>query len=441
MDGASLLLGRLSRRIAAATAESAMENPSLDEPRPASPGPQDGAGRLDHRIIGNRQNLFHQQEDGPGMVFWHPRGFALYQAVEGHIRRHMRRAGYREVRTPQLLARALWEASGHWEKFGASMFALEDGERSFALKPMSCPGHIQIFNRGVRSFRDLPLRLSEFGACHRNEPSGALMGLMRTRAFVQDDAHVFCTEAQILPEVARFARLLATVYGEFGFADVEVCFATRPQSRAGDEMQWDQAEAALLAAARAAGLDPVVKPGEGAFYGPKLEFHLADRMGRRWQCGTIQADFVLPERLNARYADSDGRRRRPVILHHAVLGSIERFLAILLEQHQGALPLWLAPDQVAVASVSAAQADYAERVAERLRRAEIRVAVDAGPERLARKVMDARELGIPVFLAVGAREAESGTVSLRHADGAQEVLTLADAAQWITWQAAVPSGS
>ncbi len=418
-----------------------MEDPSLDHSCPSPDHPRGGADLLDHRDIGNRQSLFHQQEDGPGMVFWHPRGFALYQAVEGHIQRHMRRAGYAEVRTPQLLARTLWEASGHWEKFGASMFTVEDGERSFALKPMSCPGHIQIFNRGVRSYRDLPLRLSEFGACHRNEPSGALLGLMRGRAFVQDDAHVFCTEAQIMAEVARFARLLSAVYGDFGFAEVEVGFATRPASRAGDEAQWDRAEAALLSAARAAGLDPATRPGEGAFYGPKLEFHLADRMGRRWQCGTIQADFVLPERLNARYADSDGRLRHPVILHHAVLGSIERFLAVLLEQHQGALPLWLAPEQVTVATVSPAEADYAEHVAERLRRAGLRVAVDAGPARLARKIVDGRELGIPIFLAVGAREAGSGTVALRHPGGVQEVLSLADAAQWITWQAAPPGGT
>ncbi len=420
-----------------------MDIPSLETPGPASaPGNlsrgQDAIDPLDHRAIGNRQALFHQQEDGPGMVFWHPRGFALYQAVEGHIRRHMRRAGYREVRTPQLLDRALWEASGHWEKFGANMFAVDDGERCLALKPMSCPGHIQIFNRGVRSFRDLPLRLAEFGACHRDEPSGALHGLMRTRAFVQDDAHVFCSEAQIAAEVARFARLLNAVYDDFGFRDVAVYFATRPETRAGDEAQWDRAEAALLEAAHAAGLTPELKPGEGAFYGPKLEFHLADRLGRRWQCGTIQADFVLPERLDAHYADSDGGRRRPVILHHAVLGSIERFLAVLLEQHRGALPLWLAPDQAMVASVGEAQAGYAERVVERLRGADIRVAVDVRGERLSRKVVEARELGIPLFLAVGAREAADGTVSLRHAGGTQEVLALDDAAQWITWQAAPP---
>lgn len=399
------------------------------------------AGALDphdHRAIGNRQGLFHQQEAGPGQVFWHPRGFALYQVVEGHIRRHMRRAGYREVRTPQLLARSLWESSGHWEKFGANMFALEDGERSFALKPMSCPGHIQIFNRGVRSFRDLPLRLAEFGHCHRNEPSGALMGLMRTRAFVQDDAHVFCSEAQVVAEVRRFAGLLRTVYGDFGFDDVEVFFATRPALRAGDDRQWDRAEAALLEAARAAGLDPTVRPGEGAFYGPKLEFHLADRLGRRWQCGTIQADFVLPGRLDAHYVDGDGTRRRPVILHHAVLGSIERFLAILLEQHRGQLPLWLAPDQVVVASVGAAQANYAERVAERLRRAELRAAVDSRDERLSRKVAEAHEQGVPLLIAVGARESAQNSVSLRHAGGAQEVLALDDAVQWITWQAAPP---
>lgn len=396
---------------------------------------------FDHRAIGNRQHLFHQQGEGAGMVFWHPRGFALYQVVESHIRRHMRRAGYREVRTPQLLDRALWQASGHWEKFGGNMFALDDGEKTLALKPMSCPGHIQIFNRGVRSFRDLPLRLAEFGWCHRNEPSGALMGLMRTRAFVQDDAHVFCTEAQIVPEVARFARLLAAVYAEFGFGEVEVCFATRPALRAGDDSAWDRAEAALLAAARAAGLDPVLKPGEGAFYGPKLEFHLADRLGRRWQCGTIQADFVLPERLNAQYTDSDGSRKRPVILHHAVLGSIERFLAILLEQHRGRLPLWLAPEQVMVASIGPAQIEYAEKVAQRLISAELRVAVDLSSERLARKVVAARELGIPLFIAVGALEAQTGAVSLRHPDGAQETMSLADAVQWISWEAAAPTAS
>jgi threonyl-tRNA synthetase len=445
MDGASLLTGlAIRRRRPAATAESPMDIPSPKTPDAAGPPASLSRGQgavdaLDHRAIGNRQALFHQQEDGPGMVFWHPRGFALYQTVESHIRRHMRRAGYREVRTPQLLDRALWEASGHWEKFGTSMFALEDGERRLALKPMSCPGHIQIFNRGVRSFRDLPLRFAEFGACHRDEPSGALHGLMRTRAFVQDDAHVFCSEAQIAGEVARFARLLTAVYGDFGFDDVAVCFATRPEARAGDEAQWDRAEASLLDAARAAGLSPELKPGEGAFYGPKLEFHLADRLGRRWQCGTIQADFVLPERLDAHYADSDGSRRRPVILHHAVLGSIERFLAILLEQYRGALPLWLAPDQVVVATVGTAQAAYGERVAERLRAADIRVMLDAGGERLSRKVMEARELGIPLLLAVGAREAANGTVALRHADGSQEVLALADAVQWITWQATPPS--
>ncbi len=422
-----------------------MEQPSPPKPKISKPEPAalDGPGSLDphdHRAIGNRQRLFHQQEDGPGQVFWHPRGFAVYQAVEAHVRRHMRRAGYREVRTPQLLARSLWEQSGHWEKFGRNMFALEDGATCFALKPMSCPGHIQIFNRGVRSFRDLPLRLAEFGACHRNEPSGALMGLMRTRAFVQDDAHVFCSEAQIGGEVQRFARLLRVVYGDFGFDDVEVCFATRPEARAGDEAAWDRAEAALLEAARAAGLEPEIRPGEGAFYGPKLEFHLADRHGRRWQCGTIQADFVLPERLDAHYADSDGARRRPVILHHAVLGSIERFLAVLLEQHQGRLPLWLAPDQVVVASIGAEQADYTEQVAERLRGADLRVAVDSRNERLSRKVVDAREQGTPLFLAVGAREAAEGSVSLRHPDGSQEVLALADAVQWITWQAAPPAG-
>ncbi len=379
----------------------------------------------DHRAIGNRMDLFHQQEEGAGMVFWHPRGFALYQVIEGYIRRQMRAAGYREVRTPQLLSRALWQASGHWEKFGDNMFALPgEDSHALALKPMNCPGHIQIFNKRIRSFRDLPFRLAEFGACHRDEPSGALLGLMRTRAFVQDDAHVFCADDDIVAEVARFCALLRRVYADFGFDDMAVAFSTRPAVRAGTDAVWDRAEAALADAAKQAGLDCRAQPGEGAFYGPKLEFALRDNRGREWQCGTVQVDLVLPERLDAAYVDADNKRRRPVLLHHAVLGSIERFIGILLEHHQGRLPLWLAPEQIAVASITEAAADYAGEVAARFEEAGFRVALDTRKARLPRKIVDAREAGIPLLAAVGAREAAAGTVALRGADGDSEVLAV-----------------
>jgi threonyl-tRNA synthetase len=378
----------------------------------------------DHRAIGNRMDLFHQQEEAPGMVFWHPRGFALYEVVAGYIRKRMHAAGYRPVLTPQLMGRELWEASGHWEKFGESMFALADGDRQLALKPMSCPGHIQIFNQRVRSFRDLPFRLFELGAVHRNEPSGAWQGLMRTRAFVQDDAHVFCREEQIEAEVARFCALLREVYADFGFAGLRVGFSTRPPQRVGSDAVWDRAEGALAAAARAADLAFVEQPGEGAFYGPKLEFALRDSQGRHWQCGTIQVDFVLPERLDACYVDELNARPRPVILHHAVLGSIERFVAMLLEHYAGNLPLWLAPEQILCAPIGSEQDAYAERVAALLAGWGYRAAVDRRPERLPRKIVDAHALGIPILLALGRREAAGETVALRRRDGRQESLPL-----------------
>ncbi|WP_207483333.1 threonine--tRNA ligase [Arenibaculum pallidiluteum] len=384
----------------------------------------------DHRAIGNRLDLFHQQEEGPGMVFWHPRGTALYRVVEETIRRRMAAAGFREVRTPQLLSRSLWERSGHWAKFGDAIFAFGEGERVMALKPMSCPGHVQIFNKRVRSHRDLPVRLCEFGACHRNEPSGALQGLMRTRAFVQDDAHIFCREDQVEEEVARFCRMLAAVYADFGFPGFSVGFSTRPALRAGSEEAWDKAEAMLAAAARAAGLSPRLQPGEGAFYGPKLEFILKDRHGRDWQCGTVQLDLVLPERLDAEYVDSENRRVRPVMIHHAVLGSIERFVAILLEHHGGALPFWLAPEQVAVAPVDpadAGQAAYARHVVAELSGPGLRAVLDDRPERLPRRIVDAHANGIPVFVAVGARELGAGTVSVRRRNAAPVALPLARA--------------
>lgn len=382
----------------------------------------------DHRAIANRMDLFHQQEEGPGMVFWHPRGFALYRVIEDTIRARMKQAGFHEIRTPQLLARELWEKSGHWEKFAGNMFVIDDDERAHALKPMSCPAHVQVFNKRVRSFRDLPLRLAEFGACHRNEPSGALYGLMRTRAFVQDDAHIFCAPDDVEAEVARFCRMLFEIYDDFGFDDIAVAFSTRPEKRAGSDEAWDRAETALEAAAKAADLDYRVDAGEGAFYGPKLDFHLRDSHGRDWQCGTVQLDLVLPERLDASYIDSDGQRARPVMIHHAVLGSIERFIGMLLEHHSGDLPLWLAPDQVVVANITDASACYARDVASRLEADGLRVALDLRSDRIAKKIIDARAAGIPVLAAVGEREARDMTVSLRQRDGNQQVVALSAAA-------------
>lgn len=381
----------------------------------------------DHRAIANRMDLFHQQEEGAGMVFWHPRGFALYRIIEDYLRRRMRRAGFREIRTPQLLSRLLWERSGHWEKFAGAIFALEHEHGALALKPMSCPAHVQVFNQRQRSFRDLPLRYCEFGACHRDEPSGALHGLMRTRAFVQDDAHIFCTPDQVEAEVARFARLLLSIYADFGFAPPRVAFSTRPEQRAGSEADWDRAEAHLEAAARAAGLSYAVDPGEGAFYGPKLDFHLRDAQGREWQCGTVQLDLVQPERLRAHYTNAGGNQERPVMLHHAVLGSMERFIGMLLEHYAGALPLWLAPDQILIASVGAEHHDYAEQVAADLTGADFRVVTDLRPERLGRKVVDAHHAGIPLVAVVGSKEADQATVALRWRDGRQETMPVSAA--------------
>ena len=392
----------------------------------------------DHRALGNRLDLFHQQQEGPGMVFWHPRGVALWRVIEDHIRHRMRQAGYREVRTPQILARSLWEQSGHWEKFGADMFALEAEGRPLAIKPMSCPCHIQIFNKRVRSFRDLPMRYFEFGAVHRSEPSGALHGLFRTRAFVQDDAHVFCREDQVEDEVRRFCQIQTALYADFGFHEVEVRFSTRPEVRAGADDVWDRAERSLELAARAAGLDPVVQPGEGAFYGPKLEFHLKDRLGRSWQCGTIQLDFVLPERLGAAYHDAENGSSRPVILHHAVLGSLERFIGVLLEHHDGNLPAWLAPEQVLVASINKEAAPYALKIEQALLDAGLRVALDDGADTLPRKIVDARERGIPLIAVIGKREARERTVALRHRDGQQEELPMDEAVARIIAEAAGP---
>ena len=381
----------------------------------------------DHRALGNRLDLFHQQPEGPGMVFWHPRGVALWRVIEDHIRDRMRAAGYREVRTPQILARSLWERSGHCDKFGPAMFTLEAEGRPLAVKPMSCPCHIQIFNKRVRSFRDLPMRYFEFGAVHRSEPSGALHGLFRARGFVQDDAHVFCREDQVEAEVRRFCQIQTALYADFGFHQIEARFSTRPAVRAGSDAVWDRAERSLEAAARAGGLDPLLQPGEGAFYGPKLEFHLKDRLGRSWQCGTVQLDFVLPERLDAAYHDGTNGSARPVILHHAVLGSLERFIGILLEQHDGNLPAWLAPEQLLVASINKEAAPYAHKLEQALDAAGVRVALDDGADTLPRKIVEARERGIPLIAVIGKREARERTVALRHRDGRQEALPLNEA--------------
>jgi len=377
----------------------------------------------DHRSLGNRLDLFHQQEDAPGMVFWHPRGWVLYRLIEDHIRRRMRGAGYREVRSPQILAQSIFRQSGHLEKAADTMFHfVQDDGRAWAVKPVSCPGHIQIFNQRLRSFRDLPMRYCEFGCVHRDEPSGALHGLMRARQFTQDDAHVFCTADQVEAEVLHFCRLQKLIYADFGFERFEVRFSTRPEQRAGDDALWDKVEAALDAAARAAGLEPILQPGEGAFYGPKLEFHLQDRLGRWWQCGTVQLDSVLPERMGVAYRDEQNGRAVPVILHHAVLGSLERFIGILLEQHDGALPLWLSPEQIVLASIGSEQGDYAAELCQRFDAAGFRAVLDDGPDTIARKIVAAHEASIPLVGVVGAREARNGTIALRHRDGAQEVL-------------------
>ena len=388
------------------------------------------AERRDHRRIGKDMGLFHLQEEAVGSVFWHPKGWKLYRTTEDYMRRRLDEAGYQEVRTPQLVDRSLWERSGHWEKFREHMFiaTVEDEDKQLALKPMNCPCHVQIFRQGLRSYRELPLRMAEFGACHRYEPSGALHGIMRVRAFTQDDAHIFCTEAQIAPETVKFVDLLSSIYRDFGFTEFRIKFSDRPAVRAGEDEVWDRAEGALREACATAGVEYEVNPGEGAFYGPKLEFVLRDAIGRDWQCGTLQVDFVMPERLDAEYVGEDGARHRPVMLHRAILGSFERFLGILIEQYAGRFPLWLAPVQVVVATIVSDADDYAAEVVAAMRRAGLQVRIDLTNQKINAKVREHSLAHVPVLAVVGRKEAENRTVALRRLGGKdQEIVSLDEA--------------
>jgi len=387
------------------------------------------ADKRDHRKLGKELDLFHIEEHTPGMVFWHDKGWTIYRIIENYIRQKIRGKGYIEVKTPILVDRSLWEASGHWEKFHENMFvAVTDEDKHLCIKPMNCPCHIQIFKQGLKSYRDLPLRMAEFGSCHRNEPSGSLHGIMRIRGFVQDDAHIFCTEDQITSETVDFCALLKDVYKAFGFTDIQVKFSDRPAKRAGSDATWDKAEIALKEAVNTAGLDYTLNPGEGAFYGPKLEFVLRDAIGRDWQCGTLQVDFVLPERLDAEYIGPDGAKHRPVMLHRAILGSLERFIGILIEEYSGKFPLWLAPVQVVIATITDAADDYAIEIHSKLLQAGIRAELDLRNEKINYKVRDHSLHKIPVMYVVGAKEKETKGVSARTLGSEQQkVMSFADA--------------
>ena len=401
----------------------------------------DEAERRDHRRIGKDMGLFHLQEEAVGSIFWHPKGWKLYRTTEDYMRRRLDASGYQEVRTPQLVDRALWEKSGHWEKFREHMFvaSVEDEDKLLALKPMNCPCHVQIFRQGLRSYRELPFRMAEFGSCHRYEPSGALHGIMRVRAFTQDDAHIFCTEAQIADETVKFVDLLSSIYRDFGFTEFRIKFSDRPEIRAGEDEVWDRAEGALKEACATAGVEYELNPGEGAFYGPKLEFVLRDAIGRDWQCGTLQVDFVLPERLDAEYVGEDGARHRPVMLHRAILGSFERFLGILIEQYAGRFPLWLAPVQAVVATIVSDADGYAEEVAAALRSAGLEVRTDLSNQKINAKVREHSLAHVPVLAVVGRKEAENRTVALRRLGGdAQEVVGLDEAVARLRLEAMPP---
>ncbi len=372
------------------------------------------AEKRDHRKIGRELDLFHIQEEAPGMVFWHDKGWKVYRIIENFIREKIEQHDYIEVKTPVLVDRSLWEKSGHWDKFRENMFISEDEDkRVMALKPMNCPCHIEIFKKGIKSYRDLPLRMSEFGSCHRNEPSGSLHGLMRVRGFVQDDAHIFCTEDQITSETVAFCDLLREVYKELGFHHISVKFSDRPEKRSGSDEVWDKAEKSLLAALKSTGLHYTLNEGEGAFYGPKLEFVLKDAIGRDWQCGTLQVDFVLPDRLNASYIGKDGGKHTPVMLHRAILGSLERFIGILIEEHEGKFPFWMAPDQVAVLSITDDAIEYADEINDKLKQAKIRTLLDISNEKINYKIRHYSHKKVPVLAILGKKEKETKTVSVR----------------------------
>jgi len=375
------------------------------------------AEKRDHRKLAKQLDLFHLQEDAPGMVFWHPNGWTIYQVLEQYMRKVQNDAGYKEIKTPQVVDRILWEKSGHWEHYSDAMFVTESEKRTYAVKPMNCPCHIQVFNQGLKSYRDLPLRLAEFGSCHRNEPSGALHGIMRVRGFTQDDAHIFCAKNQIREEASDFIKLTLDVYKDFGFDAVEMKLSTRPEGRIGDDALWDEAESALEDALNDAGLDWELQPGEGAFYGPKIEFSLRDCIGRVWQCGTIQLDFMLPERLGAQFVDEDGERKTPVMLHRAILGSFERFVGILIEHYAGAMPPWLAPQQVSVLNITDAQGEYCADVAKKLKSAGFRADADLRNEKIGFKIREHTLHKVPFLLVVGDKEKETNTVAVRTRKG------------------------
>ena len=398
------------------------------------------AEKRDHRRLGRELDLFHMQEEAVGSIFWHPRGWSLYREIEAHVRRRLEDGNYKEVKTPQLIDRSLWEASGHWDKFRENMFTADsEDDRTLALKPMNCPGHVQIYKQGLKSYRDLPIRMAEFGSCHRNEPSGALHGIMRVRAFTQDDAHIFCSEDQITSESITFCDLLRKIYKDFGFEDVRVKFSDRPAVRAGDDETWDRAEEALKSACEAAGLETTLNPGEGAFYGPKLEFVLRDAIGRDWQCGTLQVDFVLPERLDASYIASDGSKKRPVMLHRAILGSMERWIGILIEQYAGRFPIWLAPVQAVITTITSDNDDYACKVLEECKKVGLRAAADTRNEKINYKIREHSNAKIPVILVVGTKEQENETVAMRRLGGkSQEILALDDAVNTLLKESTPP---
>ncbi len=385
------------------------------------------AEKRDHRKLGRALDLFHIQEEAVGSVFWHPKGWTIFREIEKYMREKLEQQGYQEVRTPQMVDKILWEKSGHWEKFRENMFVSESEERTLAIKPMNCPCHVQIFNQSLKSYRQLPLRMAEFGSCHRNESSGSLHGIMRVRGFTQDDAHIFCEEHQINDETVKFCEFLKNVYRDFGFNDVLVKFSTRPEKRAGSDETWDRAENALAEAVKKAGLNCEINPGEGAFYGPKLEFTLVDALGRHWQCGTLQVDFILPERLDASYICAQGTKKRPVMLHRAIFGSFERFIGILIENYAGKFPLWLAPVQVVVANITNDSDDYAQKIVDELKAAGLRVEADLDAQKISYKIREHSVKKVPYILAVGKKEAESGNVAVRKfGEEGQIVMTLAD---------------